>query len=57
MNTTAYIIKNIRTVTLNGVFKIAFDAYKEQDHSHVFCGSFTAPARTAKRDLYKFIAE
>lgn len=56
MNTT-YIIKNIRSIALNGVFKIAFDAYREIDHAHLFCGTFTAPARTAKRNLQNFIAE
>lgn len=52
-----YILKNIRKIICNGRARIAFDAYKQIDGGHLFCGSFTAPPRTTKKNLTNFIPE
>jgi len=54
MNTaTDYRIESIRKVTLNGTARKAFKAYQKQNDAFVFVGEFSAPAKTANRDLWK----
>lgn len=49
---TQYRIESIRTVTNNGRKVKAFDAYVKQGSEFVFQGVFTAPARTANKNLW-----
>ena len=53
MKTAAdYRIENVRAVTFNGRKVKAFDAYVKQGNAFVFRGAFTAPARTANKNLW-----
>lgn len=47
-----YRIENIRKITFNGRNVKAFDASVKQGDAFVFCGAYTAPAKTAKKDLW-----
>lgn len=47
-----YRIERIRTLTLNGKKVKAFDAYVKQGDAFIFCGAFSAPARTANKNLW-----
>ena len=47
-----YRIENVRAVTFNGRKVKAFDTYIKQGEAFVFQGAFTAPARTANKDLW-----
>ena len=47
-----YRIERVRTLTLNGKKVRAFDAYVKQGDCFVFQGAFTAPARTANKNLW-----
>jgi hypothetical protein len=49
-------IEDIRAVTLNGTKKLAFKAFERKGDAFVHVGQFSAPARTAKRDLWKIAA-
>lgn len=54
MNTTTdYRIEEIRKVTLNGAARKLFKAYRKQGGAFLFAGEFSAPAKTANRDLWK----
>jgi hypothetical protein len=49
-------IENIRRATLNGRAVKVFNAYRLQDDgTYVFAGQFSAPARTANKNLHAFI--
>jgi hypothetical protein len=48
-------IENIRRVTINGRAVKVFNAYRLQDGAYVFAGQFSAPARTANKNLHAFI--
>lgn len=52
-NATDYRIEGVQKATVNGVACILFKAFKRRDDAFVFIGKFTAPTRTAKRDLWK----
>lgn len=52
---TNYRIEEIRKATVNGRKVKTFKAYEEHDNGFVFCGVFSAPARTKNSDLVKFI--
>ena len=56
MNASDFRIEDIRNVTLNGSKAIIFKAFSKQDDVFVFCGEFSAPVRTAKRDLWMIAA-
>ena len=47
-----YRIENIRRLTFNSKAVKAFDAYVERGGAFVFCGAYTAPVRTANKDLW-----
>jgi hypothetical protein len=47
-----YRIERIRTLTLDGKKVKAFDAYVKQGDAFIFCGAFSAPARTANKNLW-----
>ena len=47
-----YRIERIRTLTLNGRKVKAFDAFVKQGGAFVFCGAFSAPVRTANKNLW-----
>lgn len=48
-----YRIEDVQKVTLNGVQKLTFKAYRKEAEGFVFAGQHSAPAKTAKRDLWK----
>ena len=54
MNATDYRIEDVHQVTYNGRQYKVFKAYRKETGAFVFCGEFTAPHRTAKRDLWMF---
>ena len=54
---TALKIENVRRATLNGRAVKIFTAYCLVDSAYVHIGQFSAPARTAKKDLPAFITE
>lgn len=54
---TALKIENIRSATLNGRAVKIFTAYRAIDGGYVHIGQFSAPARTANKNLAQFIAE
>lgn len=47
-----YRIENVRTITFNGKNVKAFDVYAKQGDSFVFQGAYTAPAKTAIKNLW-----
>lgn len=47
-------IETIKPAVLNGRQVVTFMAYRTADNE--FCGQFSAPARTAKRDLWQIAA-
>ena len=55
--TTTLKIENVRRATLNGRAVKLFTAYRLTDGAYVHIGQFSAPARTANKDLVEFIAE
>ena len=57
MNATQYRIEDIRKATLNGRAVKLFKAYQKHGDSFIFCGQFSAPVKTANRDLWKVAAE
>ena len=52
-----YRIEDVRIVKVAGTNRKVFKAYDLKENAYVFCGEFTAPAKTAKKDLHKYIAE
>jgi hypothetical protein len=52
-----YRIENIEKVYLNGKLVKTFKAFKlnEEETAYIFCGQFSAPARTANKYLELFI--
>ena len=50
-------IENIQKATLNGVAVKLFKAFKKQGDAYVFVGQFSAPARTAKKNLWLIAAQ
>jgi len=53
MKTAAdYRIERIRKINFNGKNVKAFDAYTKQGNAFVYCGAYTAPARTANKSLW-----
>lgn len=49
-------IEEIRRVTLNGRPVKLFTAYKRSGSAFVFAGAFSAPVKTANKDLWKIVA-
>ena len=56
MNASDFRIEEIRDVRVNGRLVRIFKAFRRNGDAFVFCGQFSAPARTAKRDLWKIAA-
>lgn len=52
---SAYKIESIQTASFNGRAVKIFKAWKLVDEAYLFCGSYTAPARTANKNLINFI--
>ena len=50
-------IENVRRATLNGRAVKLFTAYRFVDGAYVHIGQFSAPARTANKNLAEFIIE
>lgn len=48
-----YRIEDVRAATVNGTKRILFKAFERRGNAFVHVGQFSAPARTAKRDLWK----
>ena len=53
MNASDYRIEDIRRATVNGRAVKIFKAYRRNGRAFVFCGEFTAPAKTANKNLWK----
>ena len=53
---TDFRIESIQKATLNGSTVKLFKAFEKHGNSFVFCGQFSAPVRTANRDLWKIAA-
>ena len=51
---TALKIENIRTATVNGSAVKIFTAYRAIEGGYVHLGQFSAPARTANKNLSQF---
>lgn len=49
-------IESIRRATVNGRAVKLFKAFRLQNGAYVFCGEFSAPARTANKDLAAHVA-
>ena len=49
-------IENVSRVVLNGRACVLFVAFRRQGSAFVRIGQFSAPARTAERDLWKVAA-
>ena len=56
MNASNFRIENVRNATLNGRAVKLFNAFRDNGTGFVFVGVMSAPARTAKRDLWKIAA-
>lgn len=56
-NATNYRITNVQKVSWNGRKVLAFTAFQLKSGAFVCLGRFTAPGKTAKRDLWKTAAE
>ena len=52
-----YRIENIQKATLNSRQVKLFTAFVKQGDAFVHCGKFSAPVKTANRDLWKIAAE
>lgn len=53
---TAYRIEEVRRATINGRAVKLFKAYRQQaDGSFVFAGEFSAPVKTANKNLAEFV--
>lgn len=50
-----YRIESIRSATVNGRKVKIFKAFRLDGDAYVFCGEFSAPARTANKNLHEFI--
>lgn len=50
-----YRIESVQKVTLNGRNVKLFKAYKKEGDAYVFCGQYSAPAKTANKNLTQFI--
>lgn len=49
-------IEEVRKATVNSRQVVIFKAFQRNGDAFVFCGQFSAPARTAKRDLWQIAA-
>lgn len=49
-----YRIHDIRRMKVDGRQSKVFTAYVRNGQSYVFCGHFSAPARTPNKELWKF---
>jgi hypothetical protein len=50
-------VEDVRRVTLNGVKRLAFTAYRQnRSGAFVHAGQFTAPTRTARKNLWQIAA-
>ena len=47
-----YRIQNVRNVTLNGKNVKAFDAFVKEGDAYVYQGAYTAPSKTAAKNLW-----
>jgi hypothetical protein len=57
VNATDFRIEEIKTAQVNGVKRKIFKAFRKQKDAFVFCGQFSAPVRTANKDLWKVAME
>jgi hypothetical protein len=57
MNASDFRIESVRTATINGSKCKVFKAFRKDGDAFVFCGEYSAPAKTAARDLWKIAAE
>ena len=53
MNATDFRIEEVKKATVNGVQCKLFKAFRKEGDAFVFCGQFSAPVKTANRDLWK----
>ncbi len=57
MNASNFRIEEIRKATVGSRAVKMFKAYELRGNVFVFCGQFSAPARTANKDLWKIAAD
>ena len=57
MTTAQFRIESIQRANLNGRAVKLFKAYRLQGDAYVFIGQFSAPARTANKNLAQYITE
>ena len=50
-----YKIENVQRVRLNNREMKLFSVYRLVDNSYVFAGKYSAPAKTANKNLIKFV--
>lgn len=55
MNAATIRIEEIRSATVNGHAVKLFKAYRKQGDAFVFVGQFSAPSRTANKNLADFV--
>jgi hypothetical protein len=53
MNASDFRIEEIRKAKVNGRAVKTFKAFRKDGDAFVFCGQFSAPAKTANKDLWK----
>ena len=56
MSASNFRIEEIRKATVGGRVVKMFKAYELHGNVFVFCGQFSAPVRTANKDLWKIAA-
>ena len=56
MSAADFRIEEVRKATVNGKAVKVFKAFRKDGNAFVFCGQFSAPARTANRELWKIAA-
>lgn len=56
MNASDFRIESVRNAMINGRAARIFKAYRAVSSAFIFCGEFSAPARTAKRHLWMIVA-
>ena len=57
MTTSAnFRVEDIQKATVNGSAVKLFKAFEQRGDAFVFCGQYSAPAKTANKDLWKIAA-
>lgn len=57
MTASDFSISNIQRATVNGLQRVLFTAHKRTGNAFVHVGRFSAPPRTARANLWRFVQE